>query len=267
LQISWSFSNGLLRYESGNENLWSRTLSGRLVRYAVRLACEAGNLPIFRDASAQIGRGAVPECFLNASFSHVSGHCAQAVSMGDGPRGTPWIDGEQATPAQKETSVKRFAVAAIALSLLGASVAMADDHHDRGGRDGWSGEHRDFGGRRDDQRWQREERGRDRHEWREDDRHNDADRWREHRDWEGHHDWRGGRYQDDDDYRRGYHYGWHRGERLSPVYYAPRYVVRDYSAYQLPEPPYGCRWVRVDNNVVLAAIATGVVLDIVYNVF
>ena len=163
--------------------------------------------------------------------------------------------------------MKRFAVAAIALSLLGASVAMADDHHDRGGRDGWSGEHRDFGGRRDDQRWQREERGRDRHEWREDDRHNDADRWREHRDWEGHHDWRGGRYQDDDDYRRGYHYGWHRGERLSPVYYAPRYVVRDYSAYQLPEPPYGCRWVRVDNNVVLAAIATGVVLDIVYNVF
>jgi hypothetical protein len=26
-----------------------------LVRYAVRLAREAGNLPIFRDASAQIG--------------------------------------------------------------------------------------------------------------------------------------------------------------------------------------------------------------------
>jgi Ni/Co efflux regulator RcnB len=54
---------------------------------------------------------------------------------------------------------------------------------------------------------------------------------------------------------------------LSPAYYAPAYVVRDYSVYQLREPPYGCRWVRVDNNVVLAAIATGVVLDVVYNVF
>jgi Ni/Co efflux regulator RcnB len=54
---------------------------------------------------------------------------------------------------------------------------------------------------------------------------------------------------------------------LSPVYYAPGYVVRDYYTYQLPEPPYGCRWVRVDGNVVLAAIATGVVLDVVYNVF
>jgi Ni/Co efflux regulator RcnB len=185
----------------------------------------------------------------------------------------PWIDGEQANACAKgETSMKRFAVAAIALSLIGASVAMADDHHDRDGRDGWSGEHRDFehrdfDGRRDDQRrdWQREEGGRDRHDWREDDRHNDADRWRERRDWEGDHDWRGRRFHDEEYFRHGY--GWHRGERLSPVYYAPRYVVRDYSAYQLREPPYGCRWVRVDNNVVLAAIATGVVLDVVYNVF
>jgi Ni/Co efflux regulator RcnB len=167
--------------------------------------------------------------------------------------------------------MNRFAVAAIALSLLGTSVAMADGHHDRDGRGNWSGEHRDFDGRRDDRRqdWHRDERGWNRREWHEGGRYHDADRWREHRDWEAHHDWRGGRFRDDDYFRHGYRFGhlWHRGERLSPAYYAPGYVVRDYYTYQLPEPPYGCRWVRVDGNVVLAAIATGVVLDVVYNVF
>jgi hypothetical protein len=55
--------------------------------------------------------------------------------------------GEITKPPGQETSMKRFAVAAIAVSLLGASVAMADGHHDRDGRDNWSGEHRDFDGR------------------------------------------------------------------------------------------------------------------------
>ena len=168
--------------------------------------------------------------------------------------------------------MKRFAVAAIAVSLLGASVAMADDHHEHDGRDHWSGEHRDFDGRHDDghRNWQREgDRDRDRHDWREDGRHYDADRWQRHRDGEGDHEWRGGRFHDDDYYRHGerYEHVWRRGERLSPAYYAPAYVVRDYYDYQLREPPYGCRWIRVDNNVVLAAVATGLVLDVVYNVF
>jgi len=154
-------------------------------------------------------------------------------------------------PAQEETSMKRFAVAAIAVSLLGASVAMADGHddHDRDGRGNWSGEHR--------------------HDWREEGRDYDADRWQGRRGWERDSDWRGGRFHDDRYFHHWGHYEhvWHRGERLSPAYYAPSYVVRDYSAYRLREPPYGCRWVRVDNNFVLAAIATGVVLDVAYNVF
>lgn len=169
--------------------------------------------------------------------------------------------------------MKRFAVAAIAVSLLGASVAMADGHHDhdRDGRDSWSGEHRDSDGRRGDQRrdWRRDERGGDRHEWREEGRHYDADRWEGRHGWEREPEWRGGRFHDDGYFRHwGHHeHVWYPGERLSPEYYAPSYVVRDYSAYQLREPPYGCLWVRVDNNVVLAAIATGVVLDVAYNVF
>jgi Ni/Co efflux regulator RcnB len=171
--------------------------------------------------------------------------------------------------------MKRFAVAAIAVSLLGASVAMADDHHDhdhdRDARNNWSGEHRGFDGRRGDERheWRRDERDGDRHDWRGEGRHYDADRWQGRHDWEREPDWRGGRFHDDGYFRHWgrYEHVWHRGERLSPEYYAPSYVVRDYSAYQLREPPYGCRWVRVDNNVVLAAIATGVVLDVAYNVF
>ncbi|HEY6642527.1 RcnB family protein [Povalibacter sp.] len=66
----------------------------------------------------------------------------------------------------------------------------------------------------------------------------------------------------------GYHsHRWHPGARLPVAYYAPRYVVYDYPAYRLRPPPYGYHWVRVDNDVVLAAIATGIVLQVVNEVF
>ena len=45
------------------------------------------------------------------------------------------------------------------------------------------------------------------------------------------------------------------------------YVVRDYRNVRLYAPPRGCHWLRVNNDVVLAAIATGVVLDVLYNRF
>jgi Ni/Co efflux regulator RcnB len=51
------------------------------------------------------------------------------------------------------------------------------------------------------------------------------------------------------------------------AYYAPRYVVYDYGRCGLRAPPYGYHWVRVDGDVVLAAIATGVILDVIYNQF
>jgi Ni/Co efflux regulator RcnB len=64
-----------------------------------------------------------------------------------------------------------------------------------------------------------------------------------------------------------YSHRWDRGERLPVAYYAPRYVVYDYAGCGLRAPPYGYHWVRVDSDVVLAAIATGVILDVVYNRF
>ena len=62
-------------------------------------------------------------------------------------------------------------------------------------------------------------------------------------------------------------YGWYAGARLPVAYYAPRYVVYDYYSYGLHQPPYGYHWVRVDNDVVLAAITTGIVLQVVNQIF
>jgi Ni/Co efflux regulator RcnB len=62
-------------------------------------------------------------------------------------------------------------------------------------------------------------------------------------------------------------YAWHRGDRMPAYYYGPRYIVHDYDAYRLYSPPRGAYWVRVDNDVVLTAVATGVVLAVVNDIF
>ena len=58
-----------------------------------------------------------------------------------------------------------------------------------------------------------------------------------------------------------------RGARLPAAYYAPRYVVHNYGDYHLHRPPHGYHWVRVDNDVILAAITTGIVLQVVNGIF
>lgn len=55
-----------------------------------------------------------------------------------------------------------------------------------------------------------------------------------------------------------HHDRWYRGHR----YYGPNYVVSNYGYYRLRPPPRGYHWVRADNNYLLVAIATGVILDI-----
>lgn len=64
-----------------------------------------------------------------------------------------------------------------------------------------------------------------------------------------------------------YERNWRRGDRLPRVYRAQPYVVYSYRTYHLYDPPRGYRWVRVRNDVLLTAIATGVVLDAVYNLY
>jgi Ni/Co efflux regulator RcnB len=38
-------------------------------------------------------------------------------------------------------------------------------------------------------------------------------------------------------------------------------VVRDYGHYHLRHPPRGYHWVRSNNDYLLVAIATGIILD------
>ena len=66
----------------------------------------------------------------------------------------------------------------------------------------------------------------------------------------------------------GWHaHSWRRGERLPPAYRGPGYVIPNATVYHLRPPPAGYYWVRVDNNAILAAVATGVVLDVAVNLF
>jgi Ni/Co efflux regulator RcnB len=139
-----------------------------------------------------------------------------------------------------------FAATALALALIGSVVTTAQaDNRDR-------------------DRYERS------HDRRHDNRHDD--RRYDRRDWDRyygfrHHD--GRRYQ----YGRyvrpsGYHYrSWRYGDHLPRGYYSRRYIVNDYHVYHLRPPPRGYHYVRVDNDVVLAAIASGIVVSAIYGIF
>lgn len=64
-----------------------------------------------------------------------------------------------------------------------------------------------------------------------------------------------------------YHRVWHRGDRLPAHWYARPYIVYDWRPYRLYAPPHGYHWVRVGNDVLLTAIATGIVLDVLYDIW
>ncbi len=64
-----------------------------------------------------------------------------------------------------------------------------------------------------------------------------------------------------------YSHRWVRGDRLPAPYYARPYWVADYGVWGLYPPPRGYHWVRVDGDAVLAAIATGIVLETVFHAF
>lgn len=147
--------------------------------------------------------------------------------------------------------MKSVAVGILVVSLVAGSAAIASAADS--GRDGDRQEHHDG---HDDQ-------GHDDHGDGHDDHGHD-----DHGD--GHdnpgHDNRGhyGEYHRP----QGFHdHHWARGERLPKAYYGHQYVVANYHERGWRQPPRGYQWVRVDHDVVLAAVATGVVLDVLYNQF
>lgn len=65
-------------------------------------------------------------------------------------------------------------------------------------------------------------------------------------------------------FRPGYT-AWRRGAYLPSYYRGRGYIVNDYYRYSLRPPPRGYYWYRTGNDYVLAAIATGLIFDVIAN--
>jgi Ni/Co efflux regulator RcnB len=157
--------------------------------------------------------------------------------------------------------MKSILAAAIALSLVIGPLtsAHAERDHDRH-RPSYGEYHADRDHRDSRAPW--DDRDHDqRRSWRHDDHDYGKSAYRRGY-WQGRHD--AGRYIQPRGY---YQHAWRRGERLPRTYFSNRYVVRNYSAYRLYAPPRGHQWVRVDGDVVLTALATGLIVGVVNDLF
>ena len=62
-----------------------------------------------------------------------------------------------------------------------------------------------------------------------------------------------------------YKQDWRRGQRIPDAYLQPRYVIRDYRAYDLAPPPSGYGWVRPypnSNEYLMVQLATGLIMQV-----
>lgn len=166
--------------------------------------------------------------------------------------------------------------ALIATGSLGvASAADAQSRHDRGeyrqdqrhdSRDHRRDYRRDD--RREDRREARQERREDRREYRQD-RREDRQEYRQQR--RAYERWqRAQRRYHAPRYvaPRGYAVrSWSYGERMPSYYRSNAYVVHDYQRYGLRQPPHGYQYVRSGDDVVLTAIAGGLIAAVIAGLF
>lgn len=174
--------------------------------------------------------------------------------------------------------MKTLFAAAVAMSMLAgtATTAYADNDRDRGRHERHYDDHdkdrRDYRSHDRDDRKDWDRRDHDRRDW-------------DRRDYRRDHN----RYDRRDAYRAGYlngrvdrhHYdrgryiaprgyyvrSWRHGDYLPRSYCETRYIVNDYGRYHLYAPPRGHHWVRVNDDVVLAAVASGLVVSVVNGLF
>ena len=147
---------------------------------------------------------------------------------------------------------KHLAMSTLLAALLGAAGAssFAQDRY-----------HRD----RDDNRYS--QRDHDRGDRRVDDRYDRRDDDRR----DGYHARGGGRYGDEGyggDRRwdgAGPNHDIRRGGHLPSRYRSHQYVVDNWRDHHLRPPPRGYHWVQTGGDYVLAAIATGVIADLIIN--
>jgi Ni/Co efflux regulator RcnB len=133
-----------------------------------------------------------------------------------------------------KTKLIASALLALSVAASGSAFAQRGDH----GNDRYDNHDRNGYSQRDNDRNDRN------------DRHDRYDARQYHRD-----DVRGG----------GPRHDLRRGQRLSQEYRSNRYVVSDWRARHLSAPPRGHHWVRAGNDYVLAAIATGVIAQVLLN--
>ena len=75
-------------------------------------------------------------------------------------------------------------------------------------------------------------------------------------------DWQHDGYRHDDYRGAGPSHEFYRGGRLPAEYRGRTYVVDDWRVHHLSQPPRGYHWVQAGSDYVLAAITTGVILDV-----
>jgi len=181
--------------------------------------------------------------------------------------------------------MNRFTKAAvIGLALATTAAPLAAEAQSRGDRQERRDDRRDYRqDRRDDRQDYRSERRDDRRDWRQGDYDSRRDyrqdrRWdRNNRDWwrgrDDFRDYRGARYNQwyapgYGYYRvepRYYGYRWQRGAYLPSAYRS--YYVRDPYVYGLRPAPYGYRYVYAGNDIVMIAIASGLIASVLHDIF
>jgi Ni/Co efflux regulator RcnB len=168
--------------------------------------------------------------------------------------------------------MRKTLTTAMALVMMAGTVGVAgaasaqqrpgggyEAAHQRGDR----GDRRDD--RRADSRWDRRDDRRDDRADRRDDRREDRAHRQQYNRWQAaQRRYSAQRYQAP----RGHQTRtWGYGQRMSYQYRTSQYVVRDYNRYGLYAPPSGYHYVRSGNDVVLAAVATGLITAVIAGLF
>lgn len=148
--------------------------------------------------------------------------------------------------------MNKFATAALAAVIATGSIGVASAAEAQS---------------RYEQRQDRRDDRNDRREWRQDrrdDRQDYRQQARAYERWQrAERRYNAGRYTPP----RGYQVRtWSYGQRI-PTYYTRGYVVNDYSRYGLRAPPRGYHYVRSGNDVVLAAVAGGLITAVIAGLF
>ena len=156
--------------------------------------------------------------------------------------------------------MKKFVTAAVAatVALGSVGVASAAEAQSRGDR---------YEQRQDRREW-RQDRREDRREWRQDrreDRREARQQQRAYARWQqAQRRYNAPRYYAPSGYQ---HRNWSYGQSMPYAYRTQRYVVNDYARYGLQRPPHGYQYVRSGNDVVLAAVAGGLISAVIAGLF